>query len=87
MYHGLTGLTRSCFCRGPNDHINIGISHSCSKGQCKGDTGNHVMWDPYDYAVFWGLTLGSVHVPHMVRGAFVTGASNEPKSKHHLIGC
>ena len=39
--------------RGPKDHINIRIRHSGSKAQYQGDTGNHGLWDPYVYVVFY----------------------------------
>ena len=37
--------------RGPKEHINTRISHSGSKAQYEGDARNHVLQDPYVYAV------------------------------------
>ena len=38
--------------RGPKDCINIRISNSDSKAQCKGDTRNHGLQDPCVYVIF-----------------------------------
>ena len=50
----------ACLYRGPKDHINIGISHSCSRAQCKGDTRNHGWYDPSVYVAFWGPVEGGL---------------------------
>ena len=49
--------------RGPEDHINIRISHSGSRARYEGHARNHVLWDPHVYVVFWGPHNSTLTAP------------------------